>query len=125
VVFVSRKQTLRLGVGFKQGVQVYNKGKCHGFVKESSSRCTYVMLRKPAYDSRINDDNKGVLNFRDVDNSPINVSPLRPCKDMIGYVDQFRVPLKDSQVYPDLLTNKVYVPAFLQPMMAKEYKTIG
>jgi len=122
MVFVSRKQKQRSRVGFKQGVQGYNKGKCHGFVKESSSRCTYVRLRKTVYDSRINDDSEGVLTFRDVDNSPTNVSPLRPCKDRVGYVDQFRVPSKDSQVHPDLLTNKVYVPALLQSMMAKEYK---
>ncbi|KAH3700373.1 hypothetical protein DPMN_075349 [Dreissena polymorpha] len=65
--------------------------------------------------------NENILTFRDVDGSQTPAKPLRPQANRIRYVDMLRVP-SSSKVHPDLLTNKVYVPALLQSMMSSENK---
>ena len=120
MVFVSKKQAHRARVGFKHGNTPAHKGKCRGYVKETNVRTRFVRLDKDAFESRIFDD-EGVLTFRDVDNSVTSVSSLRPLNGRVDYVDRYRGS-QVSQVHTDLLTNKVYVPALLQSMMAKENK---
>jgi len=77
----------------------------------------FVQLNKDAFESSIFDD-EGVLTFRDVDNSVTSASSLRPLNGKNDYVDRYRG-CQVSQVHPDMLTNKVHVPALLQSMMAK------
>ena len=87
-------------------------------LKETNVRTRFVRLDKDAFESSIFDD-EGVLTFRDVDNSVTSASSLRPLNGRVDYVDRYRGS-QVSHVHPDMLTNKVHVPALLQSMMAKK-----
>ncbi|KAH3728200.1 hypothetical protein DPMN_054159 [Dreissena polymorpha] len=116
-----RKKNFLLNFVFKLGRPGPAKGKTHHFEKRSNSY-TYVRLERSSFEARVAyNENTCILTFRDVDGSQTQAKPLRPRANRIRYVDMLRVPAS-SKVHPDLLTNKVYVPALLQSMMSSENK---
>ncbi|KAH3774675.1 hypothetical protein DPMN_176061 [Dreissena polymorpha] len=118
--FITKRKKNLLNFAYKPGEPSPIKGKKLHYEKRSNSNTTYVRLERSSFEARIA-CNDNALTFRDVDGSQTAAKPLRPRANRIRYVDMLRVPAP-SKVHPDLLTNKVYVPALLQSMMAFENK---
>ncbi|KAH3823282.1 hypothetical protein DPMN_125081 [Dreissena polymorpha] len=118
-LITKRKKKFLLNFAFKPGRPGPAKSKKHHFEKRSNSY-TYVRLERSSFEARVA-YNENILTFRDVDGSQTQVKPLCPRTNRIRYENMLRVSAS-SKVHPDLLTNKVYVPALLQSMMSSENK---
>ncbi|KAH3709712.1 hypothetical protein DPMN_069175 [Dreissena polymorpha] len=117
--FITKRKKNLLNFAFKPGRPGPAKGIKRHYKKRSNSY-TYVRLERSSFEARVA-YNENILTFRDVDGSQTQAKPLRPRANRIRYVNMLRLPAS-SKVHPDLLTNKVYVPALLQSMMSSENK---
>ncbi|KAH3864327.1 hypothetical protein DPMN_027344 [Dreissena polymorpha] len=112
--FLTKRKKKLLNIGFKPGGLSLTKGIKYHY-ERSKSNTAYVRLERSSFEAY----NDNILTFRDVDGSLTPAKPLRPRVNRTRYVDRLQVPTP-SKVHPDLLTNKVYVPALLQSMMSSE-----